>query len=199
MPFIPRLRVPRRGHPSLRLDSGDHQWSICHPDPDEPIIIAGFGEAAMLATEVLDLPARHEVVVLLDERRRVTALLLDPPAEVGVLIGMAALPGVEAPFCQTMCIVLEPHVPIGPPTEHDRRGYHALRRAHMAQGLLLLDVILTDGDTVRSLAIGCDPDPVWFDEFEPLPEQWPDDSEEDDNSERDAAGGGPTELIDPAA
>ena len=42
----------------------------------------------------------------------------------------------------------------------------------MAQGLLLLDVILTDGDTVRSLAIGCDPDPVWFDEFDPLPEQW---------------------------
>jgi hypothetical protein len=37
----------------------------------------------------------------------------------------------------------------------------------MAQGLLLLDVMLTDGDTVRSLAIGCDPDPVWFDEFDP--------------------------------
>ena len=39
----------------------------------------------------------------------------------------------------------------------------------MAQGLLLLDVILTNGDTVRSLAIGCDPDPVWFDEFTPVP------------------------------
>ena len=35
---------------------------------------------------------------------------------------------------------------------------------------LLLDVLLTDGDTVRSLAIGCDPDPVWFDEFDPLGE-----------------------------
>ena len=37
----------------------------------------------------------------------------------------------------------------------------------MAQGLLLLDVLLTDGETIRSLAIGCDPDPVWFDEWDP--------------------------------
>jgi hypothetical protein len=35
----------------------------------------------------------------------------------------------------------------------------------MAQGLQLLDVVLTDGDDVCSLAIGCDPDPVWFDDF----------------------------------
>jgi hypothetical protein len=153
------------------LQSGDYHWGICYPDPDEPVIVAGFGEAAMLATDVLDLPVHHEVVVLLDERRHVTALLLDPPCEVGLLVGHAALPGVEAPFCQTMCIVIGAEVYSGPPREEDRRGYHALRRAHMAQGLLLLDVILTDGDTVRSLAIGCDPDPVWFEQFDPLPER----------------------------
>jgi len=172
MPFIPRpslsrLRVARRRSPALQLVSGEHTWSICHPDPDDPIIVAGFGEAAMLATELIDLPVRHEVVVLLDERRRVTALLLDPPPEVGLLVGMVSLPGLETPFCQTMCIVFEPSVQGGPPSDADRRGYHALRRAHMAQGLLLLDVIVTDGDTVRSIAIGCDPDPVWFDEFDP--------------------------------
>jgi hypothetical protein len=176
MPFIPRPRVPRvprHSQPALRLQSGDHPWGICYPDPDDPIVIAGFGEAAMLATDVLELPVQHEVVVLLDERRTVTALLLDPPPEVGLLVGMAALPGVEPAFCQTMCIVVQPQVPTGPPDPADRCGYHALRRAHMAQGLLLLDVLLTDGDTVRSLAIGCDPDPVWFDEFEPLPEHEP--------------------------
>lgn len=168
MPFTPRPRVPHvRRQPPLALQSGDHHWSICFPDPDEPIIVGGFGEAAMLASDVLELPVQHEVVVLLDERRAVTALLLDAPPEVGLLVGMAALPGLEAAFCQTMCIVIQPHVPLGPPAEADRRGYHALRRAHMAQGLLLLDVIVTDGDTVRSLAIGCDPDPVWFDEFLP--------------------------------
>jgi hypothetical protein len=56
----------------------------------------------------------------------------------------------------------------GPPLDDDRRAYQALRRIHMAQGLLLLDALVTDGDRVQSLAIGCDPDPVWFDEFTPL-------------------------------
>ena len=171
MPFTPRFRVPGRGHPALRQQSGDYHWGICYPDPDEPIVIAGFGEAATLATDILDLPVCNEVVVLLDERRRVTALLLDPPCEIGLFVGHAALPGLDAPFCQTMCVVVNAEVYSGPPRDVDRRGYQALRRAHMAQGLLLLDVILTNGDTVRSLAIGCDPDPVWFDEFDPLREQ----------------------------
>jgi len=166
MPFVPRLRWPRR-RPTLRLQSDDREWSIFHPDPDEPIVLLGFGDAAMLALDVLDMPVQREVLVLLDERRRVSALLLDPPPEVGMLIGIVPLPGVEAPFCQTMCIVIEPVVHGGPPAAQDRRGYHALRRAHMAQGLLLLDVVLTDGDSVRSLAIGCDPDPAWFDDVVP--------------------------------
>ncbi len=168
MPYHSRPRVSRRRRHPLPLQSGEHDWSIYHPDPDEPIVIAEFGDAAMLAAEVFDLPVEHEVVVLLDERRRVTAMLLDPPAEVGLLVGMSHLPGVEAPFSQTLSIVLEPKVVVGPPTADDRMGYQALRRAHMAQGLLLLDVLITDGDVVRSLAIGCDPDPVWFDEFDPL-------------------------------
>ena len=165
MSFKPHLRLPRRRQQSLKLESGDHPWSILHPGPDDSIVIAEFADAVMLATEVFDLPVCHEVLVLLDEQRRITAMLLDPPAEVGLLVGMAQLPGVEAPFCQTISIVIDEHVPDGPPSEVDRRGYHALRRAHMAQGLLLLDVLLTDGNSVRSLALGCDPDPVWYDEF----------------------------------
>lgn len=168
MPFLSRLRAFRRHH-SLRLESGQQQWSICLPPADESLIIAGFGDVAMLTNLLLDLPAEREVLVLLDEQRRVTALLLDPPPEIGLLVGMADLPGVEAPFCQTLSVMIEPHVCTCPPTPEERTGYHALRRAHMAQGLLLLDVVLTDGDTVRSLAIGCDPDPVWFEEFDPLP------------------------------
>lgn len=169
MPFT-RRRLGRRRHHSLRLQSEAHYWSIYIPDPDDQIVITGFGEAAMLATEIAEMGVEHEVVVLLDERRVVTALLIDPPAEVGLFVTLAHLPGVEAPFCSTMCVVVEPFVSTGPPSHDDRHGYQALRRAHMAQGLLLLDVILTDGDTVRSLAIGCDPDPVWFDNFDPLPE-----------------------------
>ena len=165
MSFKPHLRLPRRRQQSLKLESGDHTWSILHPSPDDSIVIAEFADAVMLAMEVFDLPVSHEVLVLLDERRRISAILLDPPAEVGLLIGMLQLPGVEAPFCQTISIVIDERVPDGPPSDVDRRGYHALRRAHMAQGLLLLDVLLTDGNSVRSLALGCDPDPVWHDEL----------------------------------
>ncbi|MBI4883414.1 MAG: hypothetical protein HY826_05100 [Actinobacteria bacterium] len=165
MSFKPHLRLPRRRQQALKLESGNHSWSILHPGPEDSIVIAQFADAVMLATEVFDLPVCHEVLVLLDEHRRVTAILLDPPADVGLFIGMVELPGVEAPFCQTISIVIDPHVPAGPPSDNDRCGYHALRRAHMAQGLLLLDVLLTDGENVRSLAIGCDPDPAWYDEI----------------------------------
>ena len=168
MPYHSRPRLSRRRRHPLPLQSDDYDWSIYHPDPDEPILIEEFGDAAMLAAEVWQLPAHKEVLVLLDERRRVTAILLDPPAEVGLLVGMSDLPGVEAPFSQTLAIVFAERVEVGPPADDDRRGYHALRRAHMAQGLLLLDVLITDGDVVRSLAIGCDPEPVWFDDWEPL-------------------------------
>ena len=166
-----RLRLPRpsRRRPPLPLQWHEQPWSIYHPDPDHPIVVAGFGEAATLAADLTDLPVEREALALLDEHRRLTALLLDPPAEVGLLVGvfdrLGELPGLEAPFCQTLDIVLRADVGSGPPSGDDRRGYLALRRAHMAQGLLLLDVLVTDGDVVRSLAIGCDPDPVWFDDL----------------------------------
>lgn len=167
MPFSPRLRLPRRRQPSLRFDSDTREWGILVPDPERDLIIADFREAVMLALDIHEFPVCNEVLVLLDERRVVTAMLLDPPAEVGLFIGTSLPPGVEAPFCQTLDIVLEPKVGSGPPSDRDREGFHALRRAHMAQGLLLMDVLLTDGDNVRSLAIGCDPDPIWFEEFAP--------------------------------
>ncbi|MFM8267445.1 MAG: hypothetical protein ACKOA2_05445 [Ilumatobacteraceae bacterium] len=162
---LPPFRVPRR-RPRLRLDSAGHEWSIFLPDPDDPLIVSGFGEAALLAAAVVDLPVHHEVLVLLDAHRRVTAMLLDPPAEVGVLVGLADLPGAETPFSQTLVVLLaNDATPVnGAPSADERYGYRALRRIHMAQGLLLLDIVVTDGETVRSIAIGCDPDPVWFDE-----------------------------------
>ncbi len=166
MSFAPRLRLPRRRQPLLSLHSCDHEWFVYVPDPDAPLSVAGFGDAVSLALDIADLlPARHEVLVLLDEHRQISAMLLDPPAEVGLFVGLHTPPGLEVPFCQTLAMVLQDRLAGGPPTESDRRGYHALRRMHMAQGLLLLDVLVSDGDSVRSLAIGCDPDPIWFDEF----------------------------------
>ncbi|MFZ9629547.1 MAG: hypothetical protein ACO3C1_09390 [Ilumatobacteraceae bacterium] len=175
---LQRFRLPRR-RPRLHIDSNDHEWSIFLPDPDDPLVVAGMGEASILATEVVDLPVRREVLALLDEHRRVTALLLDAPAEFALFVGHAAragLPGLDAPFCQTLLLVIDDEVADDAPTADQRAAYRAIQRAHMAQGLQLLDVILTDGDRVRSVSCACDAEPVWFDEFVPADDADGDDS-----------------------
>lgn len=167
------MSAPRRARPrsrrrsSLHLEFDTHRFQVWLPPADDPVVIASFGDAASLAIEMLDWPAEREVLVLLDERRHVTAMLLDPPPAVGVLVASSEVPGLEVDFCQTLSIVVaEPPTDGAPPLRH-REGYFALRRFHMLQGLQLLDVILVDTDLVQSLAIACDPDPVWFEPWEP--------------------------------
>jgi hypothetical protein len=162
-----RSRARRRTMP---LEFETEPFALWLPDPDEPVFIESFGDAATLAFELLELPAEREMLVLLDERRTITAIVVDPPPPVGVFIGRCDIPGLEVPFCQTMSLVVVDQVHDGPPTEDDRRGYLALRRFHVLQGLQLLDVILVDGERVQSLAIACDPDPIWFETFDPLNE-----------------------------
>ena len=53
MPYTPRRRMPRRRQQALHLQSDDLCWSIFHPDPDEPIVLTGFAEAAALANLVV--------------------------------------------------------------------------------------------------------------------------------------------------
>lgn len=165
MPFT-RFRLPRR-RPRLDLDWQHHRWAIYLPDPDDPLQVTGVGEASILATELTALPVRREALALLDEHRRLTALLLDPPPELGLFVGVAArcgVPGLDTPFCQTLLVEIEPDAAACTPGDSHREAQRAIRRAHMAQGLLLLDVLLTDGDVVRSVSCTFDGDPAWFDE-----------------------------------
>ena len=96
-------------------------------------------------------------MVLLDERRQVTAMFADPPTELGLFVGWCDEPGLEVPFSQTMMICLAHHVANAAPDPKDRIGYFELRRIHMLQGLQLLDVLMVDHERVQSLAIACDP------------------------------------------
>ncbi|CAN5700093.1 hypothetical protein BH10ACT3_BH10ACT3_23570 [soil metagenome] len=153
---------------SMPLEFETEPFALWMPDPDEPVAVASFGDAANLAFDLLELPATRELLVLLDERRVITAVVVDPPPPVGLFIGRCDIPGLEVPFCQTMSIVLVDRVVEGPASADDRSGYMSLRRFHVLQGLQLLDVILVDGERVRSLAIACDPDPIWFEPFEPI-------------------------------
>ncbi len=161
----PHLRSRRH---IVDIQYGSQPCSVWLPNPDEPLVIADFADAANLASAVVDMPIEKEVLVLLDERRRVTALIADPPTELGLFVGWCDGPGLEVPFSQTMTICVAACVPEAPPDERDRLGYFELRRIHMLQGLQLLDVLMVDHERVQSLAIACDPDAVWFDEFAPI-------------------------------
>jgi hypothetical protein len=161
----PRLRSRRH---IVDIRYGNQPCSVWLPNPDEPLIIAQFADASNLASAVVDMPIDNEVLVLLDERRRVTAMIADPPTELGLFVGWCDGPGLEEPFSQTMTICVAASVPEPPPSELDRLGFFELRRIHMLQGLQLLDVLMVDHERVLSLAIACDPDAVWFDEFAPM-------------------------------
>ena len=123
MPFVRRPRHHRR--PTLQLLYEGEACAVVHPEPDEPIIIGGFAEAAALTFELFDLDMRREALVLLDERRHVTAILLDPPASVGVFIGRVDAAGLEVPFAQTLSIVIQPSIGAQPPND-EIEGYLAL-------------------------------------------------------------------------
>jgi len=158
-------RRRRRADARLEVEFETESFRLWLPDPDDPMVIADFAEAAALACDLTLMPVEQELLLLLDAHRRVTALLLDPPAPVGLMVGMLELPTAEVEFSQTLSIVIVDHID-DEPAVIDREGYLALRRVHMLQGLQLLDVILVDDDRVQSLAITCDPDPAWFDPFE---------------------------------
>ena len=161
----PRLRSRRQ---VIDIQFGDQPCYVWLPNPEEPLVIREFADAANLASGVLDMPVQKEVMTLLDERRQVTAMFADPPTELGLFVGWCDGPGLEVPFSQTMMICVADHVPNAPPGPDDRIGYFELRRIHMLQGLQLLDILLVDHERVQSLAIACDPDAIWFEGFAPL-------------------------------
>ena len=161
MAFKPRLRLPRR-QSVISVEYDQQQFRVWCPNPDTTVTVADFGDASSLAATIGVLAVQREALVLLDAHRRITAILVDPPGEVGLWVARLPIPGLDTPFCNTLVVSLRAELPAGRPPEHDVEAYRALRRVHMAQGLHLIDVLLTDGDSVRSLAIGADPDPVWF-------------------------------------
>jgi len=158
--------VARSSLDELAIGGTDGDFRLWLPHPAEPIVVASFADAVSIAFEVADLPVERELMLLLDEYRQVTAMLLDPPPPLGAWIGQTEVPGLDVPFTHTLSVVLVDQVIAGPPDDRHRTGYLALRRMHVLQGLALLDVMVTDGRAVQSLALACDPDPIWREPFE---------------------------------
>lgn len=166
----PARRIDRTvAHSSLQevtIENPGGHFRIWLPHPGEPIVVASLADAAALAFEVGELPVEREMMLLLDSHRQVTAMLLDPPPPLAAWIGHTDVPGLDVPFTHTLSLVLVHEVAAGLPEHRHRSGYLALRRMHALQGLTLLDVLLTDGARVKSLALACDPDPCWTEPFE---------------------------------
>lgn len=160
---------PRRRHRQPVTEHADFGRLIVPPPDEDPIVVAEFPVAAQLAMEAVSSGAcSRECLVLLDERRIVVAMLCDAPPEVSLLVGQLHIPDVR-PACQVIDVVYRETIDAGPPSDDDRRCFEALRRALAVQGVLLLDVILANPNMLRSMSIGCDREPIWFEAFEPSP------------------------------
>lgn len=161
-----RLRLPIQRH-----DIEAAGW-IFIPDPvgeHDTIYVPTFGHAARLAVDLVEAGLfAYEGLILLDERRRMVGVLCDVPGELGLLVGTVDFIGV-GPFCQVIDVVVRDEIIQGPASDDDRAKFESLGRHMRGQGLLLLDVILTNADLLQSLSIACDPDSVWFEPFEPAP------------------------------
>lgn len=157
---MPLFRVPRRIRRPLTASIGEETFTLLLPDPDDTMRLLTFGDAVALGLALFDLAVEREILVLLDEHRQITAMVVDPPAEIGLLAGRCLAPALDVPFCQTvvMCYVDQVDEP-----DSFRQPYFALRRAHALQGLQLIDMVVIAADRTYSVAIAHDPDPVWFD------------------------------------
>ena len=166
--------------PSLRLTAAGYPATVFHlykkitsigsgPDNDvvlpDPLIGDAYASIHFDGqTYTITTLQRKAEVVVNGKKRGKHKLSHDDK----LVIGSCELPALEVPFCQTLSVVVADRRLGGPPDDDERQGYLSLRRLHMLQGLQLLDVLLVGDDAVQSLAIACDPDPIWFDEFEPL-------------------------------
>jgi hypothetical protein len=143
-------------HRTLRLPTDILQ--VWKPDPDQRLRVDDVGDVMGLALAVLDSPVTREALTLIDHTGAVTAVLIDPPADVGLFVDVADLP-----CAATLLFVLRDNVPVRRPDDDDRRAYAALQLAHQAAGVRLLDVILTHPDRVQSLAMAFDDRAAWID------------------------------------
>lgn len=168
-----RSRARRRSRPIAVAGAQYHVW-LAPPD-SEPLIIADIGDAIGLTFSLFNTEMRDAALIMLDSRRHVVAIVLDPPAEAGCPVRWIRqvdagdeFAGFE--FAQAIIVVVKDDIADGPATTVEALVYEAMRADSLAQDVLLLDMILATPDKIRSLAFALDPDCVWMERFEPFPD-----------------------------
>lgn len=124
--------------------------------------IADFGEAAMFALEApADLEAVDEVIAIVDARHRLLRILVDAHIPEAARMWRPRRPVHERGDEAILHVLVRDHVAVAPPSDDDVMGYRMLKAAYADVGHVLLDVMITDGDAVQSLALAVDPDTAW--------------------------------------
>lgn len=166
----------RRHHPPARARSRrrtrpiDFDGSSCllwSPQADsDPIVVATIVDAIELVFELFEMPMRDAALMLLDARRRLVGVILDPPPEIDCLTAWAQSSEGVSEFCQTILVVVADDITDGPPAEMETVVFDAMSRQALAHNVLMLDMILANPDKVRSMAFATDPNCVWTEPFE---------------------------------
>jgi hypothetical protein len=131
------------------------------PDALDPIVVADVVDALELSERLERIPFGRDALVLLDAARVVTAIFCDPPAKAVLFPSWMSGAGFDLPFSHTVAVERARLARHDGPHPFDLDGFRSLRRVHERQGLHLLDVLLTDGDEVVSLALADDPLRAW--------------------------------------
>jgi len=160
---LARARSRRRTRP---IDFEGSSFLVWIPPVDsDPIIVATIVDAIELVFELFEMPMSDAALMMLDARRRLVGVILDPPADIDCLTSWAQNSDV-ADFCQMILVVVDDEIADGAPREKEIVVFEALSRQALEHNVLMLDMIVANPDKVRSMAFATDPNCIWTEPFE---------------------------------
>jgi hypothetical protein len=130
------------------------------------IVLADLADAATVAFELFEFDVQETAVMLLDEQRQVTAILLDSPGGIADAIHWGRQPDVAVDFCQLLVVVRRERVIDAPPLDEDVELYRAAREICSAHGVQWMDLLLANPHQLQSVGFVCDPDSIWHEDFD---------------------------------
>ena len=164
-----RHRSYARSRTHCRPCSVQLEGSSCHlwkpPPGDDPIIIAGIGDAIELVFELFEMPMQNAALLMFDQSRQLLGVLLDPPAGFEFVTDWARRPGVNIDFCQTILVVVDNDLDDGPVPQQALQFYDVLREVSLRANIVVIDVIFANPDRVRSMAFATGDHGVWTSQF----------------------------------
>jgi hypothetical protein len=130
---------------------------------DDALTVATFLEAAQFA---LEMPAAvggcEELLAIVAADDRVVRMVVDPMIPGSARVWFPRRAVAERGDERILHVVVRPKVEKAAPSEDTVQCYERIKQACENIGHPLLDMMLTDGDTVQSLSLALEPDSPWL-------------------------------------